>query len=522
MNSPPPTKRPESPQLTLTRPPTVVAPGNTLTSMLSAPLGLAYLAAYLRENGFSVAIVDPIGEAPFEQTPVPGRDLVTHGWNIDKVVAAIPASSIYIGVSCTFSQEWPIARELIGKIRARFSDAIIVAGGEHMTAAAEYSLHDSGAIDFVVLGEGEETLFDLLQTLEAGGDTSKVDGIMSIRDGEVFRTQPRQRIRQISALPLPAWDLVPIESYLSNGFSNGVSPGRTMPLLASRGCPYRCTFCSNPAMWTTRWLARNSTQVVDEIEYYVKEYQADNFDFCDPTAIVKKRWMVEFCNELIARNLNITWQLPSGTRSEVIDDELLPLLVRSGHRNLVYAPESGSERILPEIKKRVNLPQMMESMSLAVRHSISVKLNMIMGFPMESPRDIIAAYGFLAKVAWIGVDDVEISTFVPYPGSELFTQLREAGRIGGLNDDYFFGLAGLGAFGTKNYPESYSSHLGSRTLFCSRIFGMLLFYGLSFLCRPTRIFNTALNIVRRQPRTRLEKKLGYRLVAGKGKNSTAV
>jgi radical SAM superfamily enzyme YgiQ (UPF0313 family) len=404
-----------------------------------------------------------------------------------------------------FSQEWPLARDLILGLRARFPDAVLIAGGEHVTAAGEYSLRDCRAIDYAVVGEGDETLVELLETLEAGGDVADVDGIIHLEGEAMVRTKPRRRLRNVDELPRPAWDLVPIEAYLANGLNHGVSSGRTMPLLATRGCPYSCTFCSNPGMWTTRWYARSPLEVADEMESYVKEYKADNFDFYDLTAIVKKAWIVEFCQELIRRKLDITWQLPAGTRSEAIDDDVTPLLARAGHRNLVYAPESGSPRVLKAIKKRVDLSRMLESMRSACRNSLSIKLNLIIGLPMETRRDIFATYWLMAKAAWIGVDDAMLSTFIPYPGSRLFAELQECGRIEQLSDDFFYDLSSEGSVG---HVESYSAHVGPRALLAYKLFGMLLFYSLSHLFHPTRIFRTIWNVHRNEHETRLEKALG--------------
>ena len=121
------------------------------------------------------------------------------------------------------------------------------------------------------------------------------------------------------------------------------STGRTMPILGTRGCPYQCTFCSNPMMWTTRYTMRNPVKVVDEMEWLVKQFKINSVDFMDLTAIVKKNWILDFCRELSIRKLNVTWNLPTGTRSEALDDETLKAIFEAGCTFLSYAPESGSE-----------------------------------------------------------------------------------------------------------------------------------------------------------------------------------
>ncbi|MHC4267366.1 MAG: B12-binding domain-containing radical SAM protein [Planctomycetota bacterium] len=493
-------------RVTLIRPPVVISKWgtNAISGTLCPPVGLAYIAGSLRAHGYSVSIVDPVGEAPFEMHLITGHSLAAHGWDIDKIVAAIPPDTLYIGISCKFSHEWPISKQLAMKIRKQFPDAIIIAGGEHMTAIPEYCLQDSDDINYVVLGEGEETVVELVDTLEQGKDISTVNGLVYLHGKEVIRTEPRQRIQDLDTIPWPAWDLLPIENYLDNGLSYGTGSGRSMPMMSSRGCPYRCEFCSSRNMWSQRWYARNPKDVVDEMETYIGRYGASNFDFYDLTASINKQWIREFPQELINRNLNITWQMPAGTRAEAIDDEVASLLARSGHRNIVYAPESGSNRMLKHIKKKASLPHMMVSMRSAIRGGMSVKLNLVIGFPKETFSDIIQTYIFLIKVAWIGVDDATVFTFIPYPGSEFFNYLRKSGRIKSINEEFFYELATIG---DVHFTPSFSEQISSRALRNYKFFGMILFYSLSFLFRPQRFFVTMWNVYKGDHKTRIEKAL---------------
>jgi radical SAM superfamily enzyme YgiQ (UPF0313 family) len=235
-------------------------------------------------------------------------------------------------------------RELLHKLRAAFPKVAIVCGGEHFTAVPELSM-EQAPIDFLVLGEGEETAVALFRALELGLDHAVIPGIVyRAADGTVQKNPRRDRIKNVDQIPWPAWEYFDIEAYSSNRLVSGIYYGKTVPILATRGCPYQCTYCSSPNMWTTRWFAREPKDVIDEIETYHKRYGATNFPFQDLTAILKRDWVVDFCNEVERRGLKITWQLPAGTRSEIIDEEVASLLVRSGCRSLNFAPESGSER----------------------------------------------------------------------------------------------------------------------------------------------------------------------------------
>ena len=277
-----------------------------------------------------------------------------------------------------------------------------------------------------------------------------------------------------------------------------------MPMLATRGCPYQCTICSNPEMWTTRWYARDPEKVLDEIGTYQEQYGATNFDFYDLTAIVKRSWIIQFTRSIIERKMRFTWQLPSGTRSEAIDEEVSRLLYASGCRNMSYAPESGSPEVLKRIKKVVKLESLEASVVGAVNAGLNVKLNIIMGFPDESRRELRQTVRFLARMGFAGVHDMSISLFSPYPGSELYHDLRKSGRIPALSDEYFLGL---GAYKDFAQSISYTEGLSPRVLNMYRVLGFLVFYGIQYAPRPWRVVRLLLNLLRHRQESRLDKSL---------------
>lgn len=255
-------------------------------------------------------------------------------------------------------------------------------------------------------------------------------------------------------------------------------------------------------MWTTRYVTRDPADVLDEVEGYLRDLRADNIDFYDLTAIVRRTWVVEFCQLVLERGLRFTWQLPSGTRSEALDAEVLGLLHAAGCRNLSYAPESGSPAVLARIKKRVDLDRMTASMRAAVRAGINCKANIILGFPGETHREVLQTLRFCVKVAALGLHDLSVTPFSPYPGTELFDELVAAGRLGPFDDGYFLSLL---SYSDLTTTVSWSEHVGDRALGRYRVAGMALFYGVSFLCRPWRAVGVARNVLLRETQeSRLE------------------
>ena len=485
---------------TLIRPPSVVG-RFALTLNATPPLSVAYLAGSLTAAGHEVQVIDAVGEA-LEAMHVGYRpDIVVNGLSIPEIVERIRPDTGFIGISCLFSHEWPVIRELIRAIAARFPGVPIVCGGEHPTAVPELCLEDAPALHACAVGEGEETIVELLEAYAGRKPPSDVAGIVLRAADGIRRTAPRARIRDVDDIPPPRWDLTPIERYLDGGFSFGVDRGRTMALLATRGCPYRCTFCSSPRMWTTRYTTRAPVRVVDEIEEFVRRYRAENIDFYDLTAIIDRDWILEFCRELDERGLRITWQLPSGTRSEALDEPVLRAMYRSGCRNVSYAPESGSERTLRAIKKKVRLATLEQSMRTAVRVGLNVKANILIGFPGEQEADLRRTLRFILRMARLGVHDASVWTFSPYPGSELFEHLRAAGKLSNLDDDYY---ASLLSYSDISGSVSYADTLTSSQLQRYRVGGLLLFYGVSYLTHPARPLRSLRNIVRRRYESRME------------------
>jgi anaerobic magnesium-protoporphyrin IX monomethyl ester cyclase len=488
-------------KITLIRIPNVFAAG-ALTLSAVPPIFMTYLGSSLRKGGYDVAVIDSVGEAIEQVYTLNNQNLYANGLTIDEILNTISDDSKYIGVSFPFSHEWPHGRILCEAIKAKFPDSILICGGEHITAMPEFSLNSCRAIDYLVLGEGEETIVALLDTLEAGGAPADVAGISFLdASGEMVKTENRSRLIEIDEISEPAWDLIPLEIYLSGGYSFGVNIGRTIPLIATRGCPFECTFCSNPFMWTTRWLARKPINVVNEMEKYIRDYNVENFDFYDLTAIVRKDWIVEFCQLLIDRKLNITWQLPSGTRSEALDKEVTDLLYQSGCRNLSYAPESGSPETLKLIKKKIKLDDMLESMKYSISSNINIKANVIVGFPNERLGNIFETYKLIVRMAVTGVADVGVWTFSAYPGSELFDDLTREKQLPEFTDDYFTSL--LSYSDLKNVV-SWNKNFSNWQLKYLRLFGLVLFYMVSYTISPIRLVRNIRNILNHKPQSRLE------------------
>lgn len=456
----------------------------TLSSLTpSLPLGLAYVAAAVERAGFAVGVIDAIGEAPTRVEK--DGDFRRVGLGTADIIGRIDADTRVLGISLMFSFLWPSTRELIRAIRAARPDVILVGGGEHFTGLAEHSMREA-PVDVVVMGEAEESIVELLDALAAGRtDLETIPGLAWRRDGEIRVNPRRARQKNVDEIAWPAWHLFDVKGYDDQELVNGIHKGLTIPILATRGCPYQCTYCSSPSMWTQRWLPRDPVDVADEIEHYVRAYGATNFPFQDLTAIIRKDWIVTFCRELIRRRLDVVWQFPSGTRCEAIDDEVAPLLRDSGGRHLAFAPESGSERTRALVKKKMTTPALLAAVRASVRAGLNVTAFFVLGFPHDTREDIRGTVRLVRRLAREGIDDVNMSFFFPIPNTELYHDLVGKGRVA-LSDGFF--MAPITSVDLRLRAEdNYCEALSARQLTRLKYWVFLNFYVTSFVCRPSRL-----------------------------------
>ena len=467
----------------------IVAPFRSLNNEPTPPIGLAYIAGSCKSKGTIVKGIDSTAENLNKIFKIPKGNLQGNGIEINEIVRLIDHKTKVFGISLMFSHEWSYIKDCLKVLKKKFPKSLIIAGGEHVTALPEFSLRDCKEIDYICLGEGEETWFKISENLVKNKNINSLKGIAYLKKNKFVQNEYRERIKEIEKIPWPDWKVFPIEPYLDNAISFGAGSGRSMPFLVSRGCPYECTFCSNALMYGRRYYIRPIKDVIAEIKFYIKRYKITGLQLYDLTAIVKKDWIIDFCKALKKNNINLDWSLPSGTRSEALDFDVIKALSDANLKYLVYAPESGSENTLKLIKKKIKLPVMEQSIRYAVKRGVSVRTNLIIGFPHEKRMELYRTMFQQLKFMLMGVEESPTFPFQAYPGTELFDSLLKNKKIK-LNDDYFNSLATLST-GKLTPPDvSYNEYMGRYELYFYRITGLLLSYTISYLTRPKRIFRT--------------------------------
>jgi anaerobic magnesium-protoporphyrin IX monomethyl ester cyclase len=229
-----------------------------------------------------------------------------------------------------------------------------------------------------------------------------------------------------------------------------------------------------------------------------------NIDFYDLTAIIKRQWILEFCRLLKENDLHITWQIPAGTRSESIDYEVATALNEGGCKNITYAPESGSPKMLKAIKKKVTPARMLFSISQSHRAGLDIKLNIMVGYPDERVIDALRTIWFLVRASWHGATDSAPSMFSAYPGSALFAELVERGELE-MNDAYFESIV----FSQSLHKfRNYSRRNGRGTMITIVVLAYLAFYASNYLFRPMRAVRLVKNVLAKKYQTRGEYMIG--------------
>lgn len=478
----------------------VIQPKHHLSSLRAVPsVGLAYIKAALTRKGFRVTIIDAPGEALFKYRLIEDSQITVNGLNAKEIVAFIPEDVDLIGVSVMHANEWIYDSFILKNLNYHFPHVPLFIGGENATASAERILEECSFLKAIVLGEGDHVAPVLASNLIHRLPLDEVPGIAFRKEDGSFQFNKRFLPEtKPDVFKTPDWSGFPLEKYFNARTSISAHNERSITMLATRGCPHTCTFCTVPNMWNSKWNSRSPEAVVDEMIFYKDRYDIEHVDFVDLTFALSKSWTKEFCDILIQKNVNLRWSLPIGTRVEHLDTEILTLMRQAGCIRVLYSPESGSKLTLLRIKKKLNINKMESTIRSSVDLGYIVKLATIFGFPGQTRAEAFNTLRFIWKSALIGVRDVVCLSFIPYPGTELYDQLVEEARLNPksqpvrLNNDI-------------KDMVSWSYHIPSWAMSPLCIFGMASFYSLQFLFRPWRVLELIKNIfVLRRPQTNLE------------------
>lgn len=367
------------------------------TKEVFPPLGYLYLASYLESNGHKVDIID--GEI----------DQLDDYQIINQVLKSNPD---FVGIGCT-TPEFNHNSDLLRKIKGISPHTIIITGGPHPSALPEVTLRENPHIDYLIRYEGEQTFLELLNTLEKNNDVKKIKGLTYRKNQTIMSNPDREVIPDIDALPFPARYLIDNKKYLHPiTTKKGLVPSTSMQ--TSRGCPHQCVFCYR-SKELSKVRFRSPSNVVDEIEEVVNRYGIRFIEFCDDTMTFPRKRILNICDEIIERKIDIQWFCLA--RTDTLDRELLVKMKKAGMIQLSIGVESGNQKILDSNLKKTKLEQYRSAYKLLTSLGIETRGSFILGLPYETPETLRDTINF-AKSLDLTRAFFNIAT--PYPGSVLY------------------------------------------------------------------------------------------------------
>ena len=377
------------------------------------PLGIASIGAALEREGIEVRVIDQFADRR----------------NNRQVLAEIKEyAPDIIGFSCLT----PVINnvKILAQEIRKFSNCPIVLGNIHPTIFSEELLMD-GSADIVVKGEGEVTIVDLIDAIRKDRDLRGVAGISFRDNGKVIHNQNRALVENLEEIPYPAWHLFKLEHY--KGMPQLLINGRlALPVLGSRGCPYRCIFCAQDTTYP-KPRYRKSEDIVREIEFMHEKFRVKFFGFCDAYFPFSIEFGMQFCQDLKRSGLHKRIKWCTETRVDLVNEDLLMNMKSSGAHLIMFGLESGNQAILDRINKRITLEQTRKAIRMTKKAKIYTFGLFMLGLPGDTSASCRDTIRFAKE---LDCDVVKFNLSVPYPGSKLFADFYK-GRNFSLKPEKF-------------------------------------------------------------------------------------
>lgn len=361
------------------------------------PVSIGVLSAYLKKHGIQVNVVD---EEIEEITPA----------RVEELVKGLEQPYIF-AISC-LTAHVVRAYQLTKMFKTIYPDCTVVTGGLHPTAVPEESLQ-YGA-DFVVRGEGEEVLVQLHKAIRGDKNYSKILGLSYKQDGQIIHNPEAPLIPDINTIPI-----FPYEYFEHPKYDRGF-------LLSSRGCPYRCNYCSIRMMNGTTYRYLSPARIVEELDILITKYHQKQIVFYDDNFCFKKRRVREVCSAIMDAGLHKKCAFSVQTRADNFYADVVPMMAEAGFKHAGFGMETGLERLHHIINKGETVEQHRDAINLARKHGMATSLFMIFGLPTENHADRQETFKVVQSMK---VQTAKYNNLIPYPGTPMYETLKETDRI---------------------------------------------------------------------------------------------
>ncbi len=369
------------------------------------PIGIMSLAAYLEQRGIAVEIIDCYA------TPMPRQELV---------IEIIRRRPDFVGFSCTTSS-FLEGYDIAARIKESAPGITTVFGGAHACSAGATLLDAFPAIDYLVIGEGEQTFFELVTT--GGRDAGTIPGVAARKDGHGVLASERDLISDLDSLPFPAYHLLPEfpRSYFLPLFSYPKAPNTS--IISSRGCPYQCSYCDRSVF--NRGFRFNSPEyIIEHLTMLNRDYGIRHVFFYDDLFTMDRKRVAEFCELKERSGLKVRYNCIA--RPEHVDRELLQLLERSGCWQGNFGIESGDPEVIRKHRKYYGLDEVRSKLQMVKETGMRVKGLFMVGLPGETEASIRRTIDYALDLP---LDEINVTMFTPFPGAPVYATIREHGTF---------------------------------------------------------------------------------------------
>lgn len=387
------------------------------------PLGLIWLASFLRQEGYTVDVLDAWALEMNEQ------EIIKYIRKSCPLVCGITFMTVQFGYVI----------QLIREIKKQFPNIIVIAGGVHISTVPKDFLQKCPEVDYVIIGEGEYTLKELLACLKNGESTDNIRGLGFNHNNNQIINPVRPLITDLNTLPMPAWDLLPINLY------EVVTPEReahhmagvSLSISSQRGCPFKCIFCASGSVFGKSFRSRSPRLTVQEIEYLNKKYGISTFFFPDEVPTLKEKYIMELCNGIIDRGLDIRWSCNSRCNAPGLNPKTIKRMKEAGCAGLDLGCESGSPEVLKFIKKQITLHDIYQAHKWTHNEGLYTATLMMCAHPYETITDFKSS---LRLITYLESESPAFDASTPFPGTGLYDIALKKGWL--RTDDwseYFIG-----------------------------------------------------------------------------------
>jgi len=394
---------------------------------LTPPLGLAYIAAVLEKAGYEVKVLDVAAEGFNHDAPV-GKRRIKFGLGYDEIKKRIKEfKPQVVGVSCIISNQFESTKSICKVAKEACDKIITVVGGGHPSALPREALQ-SKSIDFVVIGEGEKTILELVKCLEKGEEPSHIDGLAFKKNDKTIVNPKTAYIENLDQIPFPARHLLPMDTYFKISLPQGLTYTKTpnTAMLTSRGCSANCIFCATTRFWGNKYRTRSPENVIAEIDELVKNYGIKEIQFIDDNLTLNKKRAIAIFRS-IKKRFKIAWSTPQGIAPWALDEELIKEMKDSGCYEISLAVESGDQDILKQVIRK---PGSLDKIKRLVKEINKLKMMskgfFVIGLPGETKEQIQKTFKFALDIK---LDSASFFLATPLPGTRLYSLCVEKGYL---------------------------------------------------------------------------------------------